>query len=42
MKNDARNLSTEQKALLRRLAVQRVLDGESPKDVTQKKKVFML
>ena len=34
MKNDARNLSTEQKALLRRLAVQRVLDGESPKDVT--------
>lgn len=34
MKNDARNLSTEQKALLRRLAVQRVFDGESPKDVT--------
>lgn len=34
MKNDARKLSTNEQALLRRLAAQRVLDGESPKDVT--------
>mgnify|MGYP002625938456 FL=1 len=32
---DNRALTTEQKALIRRLAVQRVLDGESPKEVTE-------
>jgi hypothetical protein len=35
MKNDARKLSTDEKSLLRRLAAQRVLNGESPKDVTR-------
>lgn len=35
MNNDARKLSTSEQALLRRLAVQRVLDGESPGVVTQ-------
>ncbi len=35
MKNDARKLSTSEQALLRRLAVQRVLEGESPQKVTQ-------
>lgn len=35
MKNDARKLPTEEQALLRRLAVQRVLQGESPKAVTE-------
>ena len=35
MNNDARKLSTEEQALLRRLAVQRVLQGESPKAVTE-------
>ena len=35
MKNDARKLSTSEQALLRRLAAQRVLDGESPQKVTQ-------
>ncbi|RDH43205.1 IS630 family transposase [Zooshikella ganghwensis] len=35
MKYDARQLSTEEKALLRRLAVQRVFDGESPANVTR-------
>ncbi len=34
MKYDARKLSREEQALLRRLAAQRVLNGESPKDVT--------
>lgn len=35
MKYDARQLSTEEQALLRRLAAQRVLDGEAPIDVTR-------
>ena len=35
MKYDARQLPTQEQALLRRLAVQRVLDGESPSAVTQ-------
>lgn len=35
MKNDARKLSTQEQALLRRLAVQRVLNGESPSVVTE-------
>lgn len=35
MKFDARKLSTDEKALLRRLAVQRVLDGELPGVVTR-------
>ena len=35
MNNDARKLSTDEQALLRRLAVQRVLQGESPKSVTE-------
>ena len=34
MKYDARKLSTEEQSLLRRLAVQRVFDGESPGVVT--------
>ena len=34
MKNDARQLSTTEQALLRRLAVQRVFDGEKPAAVT--------
>jgi len=34
MKFDARKLTTHEQALLRRLAVQRVLDGESPTVVT--------
>ena len=33
--DDARQYTTEEKALLRRLAVQRVFDGESPKEVTR-------
>ena len=46
MNNDARKLSTEEQALLRRLAVQRVLNGESPKAVTEsyglgKKTIFV-
>ena len=35
MKYDARKLSTDEQALLRRLAAQRVLDGESPAAVTR-------
>ena len=35
MKFDARKLSTEEQALVRRLAVQRVFDGERPCDVTE-------
>lgn len=35
MKYDARQLSTEEQALIRRLAVQRVFDGERPCDVTE-------
>ena len=35
MKYDARKLSTQEQALIRRLAVQRVLDGERPCDVTK-------
>lgn len=35
MKYDGRTLSTEEKHLLRKLAVQRVFDGESPTEVTQ-------
>lgn len=35
MKYDARKLSTEEKALLRRIAVQRVLNGESAAEVTR-------
>ena len=36
MKNDARKLSKSEKALLRRIAVQRVIeDGESPKKVSE-------
>lgn len=35
MNNDARKLTTDEQALLRRLAVQRVLQGESPKSVTE-------
>jgi transposase len=35
MKNDARKYTTEEKALLRRIAVQRVFDGESPVEVTR-------
>ena len=35
MNHDARKISTEEQALLRRLAVQRVLQGESPKSVTE-------
>lgn len=35
MKYDARKLSTNEQALLRRLAVQRVLDGESAAEVTR-------
>jgi len=34
MNYEVRKLSTDEKALLRRLAAQRVLDGESPKSVT--------
>lgn len=46
MNNDARKLSTQEQALLRRLAVQRVLNGESPKAVTEcyglgKKTIFV-
>jgi transposase len=36
MKYDARKLSTDEQVLLRRLAVQRVLDGESPTAVTRR------
>ncbi len=36
MKNDARKLSTDEQALLRRLAAQQVIDGESPADVTRR------
>ena len=35
MKNDARKLSTDEQALLRRIAVQRVLNGESAAQVTR-------
>ena len=35
MKYDARKLSTEEQALIRRLAVQRVFDGERPCDITE-------
>ena len=35
MKNDARQLSTSEQELMRRLAVQRVLDGEQPGAVTR-------
>ena len=35
MKNDARKLSTEEQHLIRQLAVQRVLDGESAAEVTR-------
>lgn len=35
MKNDGRKLSTEEQHLIRKLAVQRVLDGESAADVTR-------
>jgi len=35
MKNDARKLSTEEQHLIRKLAVQRVLDGESAAAVTR-------
>jgi transposase len=35
MKNDARNLSTENKYLLRKIAVQRVLDGEVAAEVSR-------
>ena len=35
MKFDARKLSTKEQALIRRLAVQRVFDGERPCDVTE-------
>jgi transposase len=35
MKNDARNLSTENKYLLRKIAVQRVLDGEVAAEVAR-------
>jgi len=35
MKYDARKLSTDEQGLLRRLAAQRVLDGESPAAVTR-------
>jgi hypothetical protein len=35
MKNDARKLSTYEQALLRRLATQQVLDGETLADVTR-------
>lgn len=35
MKFDARKLSTKEQALIRRLAVQRVFDGESPSKVTR-------
>ena len=35
MKFDARKLSTQEQALIRRLAVQRVLDGERPSDITK-------
>ncbi len=35
MKFDARKLSTQEQALIRRLAVQRVFDGERPCDVTE-------
>lgn len=46
MNTDARKLSTEEQALLRRLAVQRVLNGESPKSVSEsyglgKKTIFV-
>jgi transposase len=34
--DDARQYTNEEKALLRRLAVQRVFDGESPKEVTRR------
>jgi len=34
MKHDAKKLATSEKAILRRLAVQRVLVGESQKAVT--------
>jgi len=36
MKNDARKLSTDEQALLRRLAAQQVLDGEAPAEVTRR------
>ena len=35
MKNDARKLSTEEQHLIRKLAVQRVFDGESAAEVTR-------
>jgi len=35
MKYDARKLSTKEQALIRRLAVQRVFDGERPCDITE-------
>ena len=35
MRYDARKLSTEEQALIRRLAVQRVFDGERPCDITE-------
>ena len=35
MKYDARKLSTKEQALIRRLAVQRVFDGERPCDITK-------
>lgn len=46
MKNDARKLSTEEQHLIRKLAVQRVFDGESAAEVTRhfglgKKTIFI-
>ncbi|WP_185906565.1 helix-turn-helix domain-containing protein [Teredinibacter haidensis] len=35
MKNDARKLSTEEQHLIRKIAVQRVHDGESAAEVTR-------
>ena len=35
MKYDARKLSTDEKSLLRRIAVQRVFNGESAAEVTR-------
>ena len=35
MKNDARKLNTEEQHLIRKLAVQRVFDGESAADVAR-------
>ncbi len=35
MKFDARKYSTDEQALIRRLSVQRVFDGERPCDVTK-------